>query len=119
MPANRFFDSGANYSFITRKFGRRLTFPIDRLENVLIIEVASGKFVHVSNPMKNIVTDLIGNTFHEELLHIELNGFKIVLGLDLICVNDADNNCRKKIMKINSPRRETFMLYRKECKVYS
>lgn len=94
MPANRFFDSGANYSFITRKFGRRLTFPIDRLENVLIIEVASGKFVHVGDCMKNIVIDLNRNKFHEELMPFELNGLDIVLGMDQISVNDVEELCK-------------------------
>ena len=65
FPANILFDFGVNYSFISHKFGRRQALPADKLDNALIVEVASGKFVPVSEYMKNIIIDLNGNKFHE------------------------------------------------------
>ena len=52
LPAQILFDFGANYSFISHEFGRKPALPIDRLDNALLVEVASGKFVPVSHRMK-------------------------------------------------------------------
>ena len=99
FPAQILFDSGANYSFISHEFGRKLALPVDRLVNALLVEIASGKFVPISHRMKNVLIDLDGNKFHEELLPIELNGFDIVLGMDWLSANDAEILCKKKIVK--------------------
>ena len=101
FPANILFDSLANYSFISHKFGRKLTLPVRKLENALLVEVASGKIVPVSDCMRNIIIGLNGNMFHKELLPIDLNGFGIVLGTDWLSVNVADRKCRTKIVKVN------------------
>ena len=85
--------------------------PIDRLDNALLVEVASGKFVPVSYHMKNILIDLNGNKFHEELFPIELNGFDIILGMDWLSTNDAEILSRKKILKVNPPGKNSFMVY--------
>ena len=119
LPAQILFDSGANYSFISHEFGRKLALPVDMLVNAIIVEIASGKFVPVSHRMKNILIDLDGNKFHEELLPIELNGFDIVLGMDWLSANDAEILCRKKIVKVNPPGKESFMVYGDKCRVNS
>ena len=98
--ANILFDFGTNCSFISHKFSRRLAFSIDRLHNTLIVEVASGKFVLVSECMKNIVINLNGNKFHKELLPTKLNSFDIVLGMDWLSVNDVVILCRKKMVRV-------------------
>ena len=95
LSANILFDSGANYSFISHKFGGRLAFPVD---NALVIVVASGKFIPIGDCIKNIVINLNGNEFHEEMLPVELNGFDIVLGMDFLIANDAEILCKKKIV---------------------
>ena len=82
LPANILFDSGANYYFISHKFGGRLALLVDKLDNALVVEVASGKFIPVSECIKNIFIKLNGNELHEGLLPIELNGFDIILGMD-------------------------------------
>ncbi|KAL7618839.1 hypothetical protein Lser_V15G00017 [Lactuca serriola] len=93
LLANILFDSRANYSFILYKLGRRLALPVDKLDSDLVVEVDSGKFKPVSDCIKNIVINLNGNKFHEELFPIELNDFDIVLGMDWLSANDADIKC--------------------------
>ena len=83
----------------------------DKLDNGLVVEVASGKFVPVSDYIKNIAIDLHGNKLHEELFPIELNGFNIVLGMDWLSENENDVKCRKKIVVIKPPGREPSMAY--------
>nr|KAJ0223223.1 hypothetical protein LSAT_V11C200069470 [Lactuca sativa] len=78
LPAQILFDSGANYSFILHEFGRKLVLPVDRLDNALLVEVASGKFVPVSHRMKNILIDLNGNK-HRVWLHIVLIDMLMIL----------------------------------------
>lgn len=119
LPAQILFDSGANYSFISHEFGRKLALPDVRLDNSLLVEVASGKFIPVSHRMKNILIDLNGNKFHEELLPIELNGFDIVLGMDWLSTNDAEILCKKKIVKVNPPGKDSFMVYGDKRRVNS
>ena len=80
LPANLLFDSRANYSFISHSGG--LALPIEKLDDALIVEVASDKFIHVSDCIKNIVIDLNEYEFHEEPLPIELNDFDIVLAMN-------------------------------------
>ena len=84
LSANILFGSGANYSFATQKFCGRLALPVDKLDNALVVGVANGKFIYVTDFIKNIVIDQNGNKFHEELLPIELNGFYIIIGMDWI-----------------------------------
>lgn len=105
------FDSGANYSFISHKFYGRLALPIEKLDNALVVEVVSGKFIPVSDCIKNIVIDLNGNEFHKELLPIELNSFDIVLGMDWLGANHAEILCKKKIVMVNPPGKESFVVY--------
>ncbi|KAL7594215.1 hypothetical protein Lser_V15G28366 [Lactuca serriola] len=119
LPAQILFDSGANYSFISHEFGRKLVLSVDRLDNALLVEVASGNFILVSHRMNNILIDLNGNKFHEELFPIELNGFDIVLGMDWLSANDAEILCKKKIVKVNPPGKESFMVYGDKCRVNS
>lgn len=119
LPANILFDSGANYSFVSHKFGGKLALPVEKLDNALIVEVASGKFVPVSNCIRNIIINLNGNEFHEELLPIELNCFDIVLGMDWLSANDDEIQCRKKIVRVNPPGKESFMVYGDKRRVNS
>ncbi|XP_023758047.1 uncharacterized protein LOC111906520 [Lactuca sativa] len=63
--ANILFDSGSKYSFILHKFGRILALPVDRLDSALVVEVASGKFIPVSECIRNIIINLNENIFHE------------------------------------------------------
>ncbi|XP_023768442.1 uncharacterized protein LOC111917027 [Lactuca sativa] len=95
--------TSANYSFISHKFSGRLALSIDKLDNALVVEVSSGKFIPVSDCIKNIVIDLNGNEFHEELLPIQLNGFDVVLEMDWLSTIEAKILCRKKIIRVNSP----------------
>ena len=82
LPTNILFDFGENYSFISHKFGERLTLPIDNVDNAIVVEVGSVKFIPISDCIKKITIDLNGNKLHGELLPIELNGLDIVLGMD-------------------------------------
>ena len=82
-----------------------------RLPSALLVEAASGKFVPIRKFMKNIVMDLNGNKFHEELLPYELNGFNILLGINWLSMNDAEILCRKKMVRVNPLGREPFTVY--------
>ncbi|XP_023737290.1 uncharacterized protein LOC111885250 [Lactuca sativa] len=110
LSANILFDSGENYSFISHKFGGGLALPVNKLDNALLVEVANGKFITVSDCIKNIIINLNGNKFHEDLLPIKLNSFDIVLGMDWLSTNDVEILCKKKMMRVNPPRRESFMV---------
>ncbi|XP_023763492.1 uncharacterized protein LOC111911959 [Lactuca sativa] len=89
-------------------------------ENVAsVVEVASGEFIHVSNCIKNIIINLNGNKFHEELLPIKLNVFDIILGIYWLSVNDDEILCRKKMVRVNPAEKESFMVYGDKCRVNS
>lgn len=111
-----FFDSGAKYSFISRKCDRILELPLHKCESSLLVEVVSDKSVPVSDCMRNIVINLNWSKFHEKLLPIELNSFDVVLGIDWLCENYIEILYRKKMVKINPLGREPFMVYgEKRC----
>ena len=93
--------------------------PIDKLDNALVVEVASGKFKTISDCIKNTIIDLDGNEFHEELLPNELNGFDMVLGMDWISANNAEILCKKKMVRVNPPGKESFTVYGKKRRVNS
>ena len=59
------------------------------------------------------------NKLHEELLPIELNGLDIILGMDWVSANDAEILCMMKMVRVNPPRKESFMVYRDKCTVNS
>lgn len=90
FPANILFNSRTNYSFVSHKFARGLALPADKLDSVLVVELTSLKFAPVSNCVENIVINLNGKKFHEELLPVKLNGFNIVLRIDWHSENDVE-----------------------------
>ncbi|KAL7591466.1 hypothetical protein Lser_V15G32001 [Lactuca serriola] len=83
----------------------------DKLDSVLVVEVSSGKFITISDCIKNIVIDLNGNNFHEELSPIELNGFDIVFRMDWLSANDVEILCNRKMVRVNPPGNEAGDLY--------
>ena len=42
---------------------------------------------------------------------IELTGFDIVLDMDWLSTNDTNILCRKKMVRVNPPGRESFVVY--------
>ena len=50
---------------------------------------------------------------------IDLNGFDIVLGMDWLNANDAEILCKKKIVKVNPPGKDSFMVYGDKRRVNS
>lgn len=111
FPTNILFDSGANYSFMSHKFGGRLALLVDKLDNALVVKVVSGKFISISDCIKTIFINLNGNKFHDELLPIEFNGFDIVLEMDWLSANNVEILCKKKMVRVNPPGKEPFMVY--------
>lgn len=61
LPTKILFNSGANYSFVSHKFSRKLALSVDKIDSALAVEDTSGKFIRISDYIKNIVINLNGN----------------------------------------------------------
>ncbi|KAI3701001.1 hypothetical protein L2E82_45642 [Cichorium intybus] len=97
------FDSGASYSFVSHEFGLKLNVPLESLDTLYEVEIASGKFVEVGHMYRNCELIIDDRKFSLNLLPIGVKFFDIVIGMDWLGANDAKISCGKKIVSIRIP----------------
>lgn len=57
-------DLGADDSFISLEFGRKLSLSSHRLNSLEMVKVACGRNVYVTNKLENVTINLNENEFH-------------------------------------------------------
>ncbi|KAI3709136.1 hypothetical protein L2E82_38895 [Cichorium intybus] len=111
LPAYVLFDSGASYSFVSHEFGLKLNVPLESLDTLYEVEIASGKFVEVGHMYRNCELSINDRKFSLNLLPIGVKYFDIVIGMDWLGANDAKISCGKKIVPIKNPDRSKVYVY--------
>ncbi|KAI3765789.1 hypothetical protein L2E82_15833 [Cichorium intybus] len=108
MPAYVLFDSGAtcsfvSYSFVSYEFGLKFNIPLEPLDRVCEVELASGKKVGIKQVYRGCELSIDDQKFSLNLLPIGVKTFDVVIGMDWLGANDAKIACGKKIVSVKIP----------------
>ncbi|KAI3740651.1 hypothetical protein L2E82_31121 [Cichorium intybus] len=103
MPAYVLFDSGATYSFVSHEFGLKFNVPLEPLDYVCEVELASGKKVEIKHVYRGCELSIDDKKFSLNLLPIGVKTFDVVIGMDWLGANDAKIACGKKIVSVKIP----------------
>ncbi|KAI3749597.1 hypothetical protein L2E82_20211 [Cichorium intybus] len=111
MPAYVLFDSGATCSFVSHEFGLKLNVPLEPLDYVCEVELASGKKVEIKHVYRGCELSIDYKKFSLNLLSIGVKTFDIVIGMDWLGANDAKIACGKKVVSVKIPDGSKVYIY--------
>ncbi|XP_076902918.1 uncharacterized protein LOC143557825 [Bidens hawaiensis] len=103
------FDSGANQGFIDYKFCSLLNEPLAKLSNHYEVETVNGNMIKISEVLSSYIS-LAGYDMPVQLLHMELAGFDVILGMDWLSANQARIICDEKAINILIPNKKVICI---------
>ncbi|KAJ0589702.1 putative transcription factor interactor and regulator CCHC(Zn) family [Helianthus annuus] len=106
--ASVLFDSGADWSYVSLEFSRRLGLTPTPLETKHVVELADGKSIEASHVPMGCKLDFVGQVFDIDLLPVTLGSFDVVVGMDWLSKHHADILCKEKIVRIPLPGGESL-----------
>ena len=98
--ASVLFDSGADFSFISLDFKRRLGLKTCKLGRRFEIELADGKSILTDKVTRGCKLTLCDHNFEIDLLPVTLGSFDVVVGMDWLAAMRAVIVCGEKIVQI-------------------
>ncbi|XP_076955790.1 uncharacterized protein LOC143630750 [Bidens hawaiensis] len=105
------FDTGADFSFVSKKFESLLNIKPSKLENKYSIELANGKLIKTGEIIRNCSIQLKNKKFKIDLLPVELGSFDIVVGMDWLSKNQAKIVCFEKLVRMPLPNGEILSIH--------
>ncbi|XP_022042198.1 uncharacterized protein LOC110944861 [Helianthus annuus] len=109
--ASILFDTGADYSFISKEFRNILGVESSKLDIPYSIELADGKLVESGEIIKKCTLELGERNFDIDLLPVPLGSFDVVIGMDWLSDNQAEVICHEKIIRIPLPVGEHLLVH--------
>ena len=106
--ASVLFDSGADFTFISLNFKRRLGLKTRKLGRRFEIELADGKNIIIDEVARGCKLTLCERDFEIDLLPVVLGSFDIVVGMDWLSAIRAVIVCGEKIIRIPLENGETL-----------
>ena len=82
MPALVLFDSGATHSFVSLSFCALWSRDSEKLDHVLIVDVADGRTVAVSDVYRGCMVEFSGTKFAIDLIPIAMRELCVIMGMD-------------------------------------
>ena len=87
--ASVLFDTGADMSFVSKKFEPLLGLESSKLDQDYTIKLANGKEIEAGRVFRGCVLQLDSHAFSIDLLSVDLRSFDVVIGMDWLSVNQA------------------------------
>jgi hypothetical protein len=110
QPAVILFDSGANHSFISLKFGTKIGLDFHPTKGAYMIATSGGKIA--SNQIcRNVPIQLGSNLIKTDLLLLDLEGMDILLAMDWMTRHRVSLDISSRSVEIDSPYQGTTILY--------
>ncbi|KAM0037702.1 putative transcription factor interactor and regulator CCHC(Zn) family [Helianthus debilis subsp. tardiflorus] len=94
------FDSGPDTSYMSLKMSKLLKRTPTPLNTKHVVELANGKSVEATHVVKGCNIVLAGQTFSIDLIPIVLGSFDIVISMDWLSKQQAENLCKEKVIRI-------------------
>ncbi|KAI3796915.1 hypothetical protein L1987_39602 [Smallanthus sonchifolius] len=106
--ASVLFDTGADRSFISKKFSNMIKGTSYLLEDKYTIEIADGQIIEATHILKGCKLELVTHTFDIDFMSVILGSFDLIVGMDWLSKNQAEIICHEKIVRIPLPSGETL-----------
>lgn len=78
------FNSGTTHSFISTKMALSTSSGSDKIPRILRIALSSAKILMLEFFMRQNMITINGVTLHTDLINIEMKGFEVILGMDVL-----------------------------------
>ncbi|XP_074306451.1 uncharacterized protein LOC141641698 [Silene latifolia] len=102
-PVNVLFDNGASNSFISRSLSEKLNLTPQIRKLRLSVGLPTGENISCPIWYKDCILTIDANSFLDNLVQFDLQGFDIVLGMDWLSKNHVMVNCHEKSLTITKP----------------
>ncbi|GJX30442.1 putative reverse transcriptase domain-containing protein [Tanacetum coccineum] len=109
------FDSGPDKSFINSGFSHLIDIKPVRLNISYEVELANGKLVSTNTILRGCTLNLLNQLFEVDLMHIELDTFDVIIGMDWLVKHDALIVCGKK--EVHIPVKGKMLVIKGDCDV--
>ncbi|GKA46125.1 putative reverse transcriptase domain-containing protein [Tanacetum coccineum] len=98
--ATTFFDSGADYNFVSTTFIPMLDIKPSDLGFSYEIEIASRQLVEIDKVIKGCKLEIEGHVFDIILIPFRSGSFDMIIGMDWLSNHRAEIICHKKVVRI-------------------
>ncbi|GKA47417.1 putative reverse transcriptase domain-containing protein [Tanacetum coccineum] len=99
--ASMLFDSGAGRSFMSSTLSALLDVIPSTLDVSYAVELADGRVAKTNTVLRGCTLELLGHTFNIDLMHIELDSFDVIIGMDWLVNHHAVIVYDEKIVRIS------------------
>ncbi|KAI3704138.1 hypothetical protein L1987_74352 [Smallanthus sonchifolius] len=113
--ASVLFDTGADWSFISRKLSDIIKGTPTLLEAKYVIEIADGQIIEATHILMGCKLELASHKLDIDLMPVTLGSFDVIVGMDWLSKNQAEIICHKKIVRIPLPSGKTLSVQGEKC----
>ncbi|KAJ9557738.1 hypothetical protein OSB04_012352 [Centaurea solstitialis] len=116
-PALVLFDTGATWSYVSRRFCKDFQIELGNLDSPLAIDVAAEEVQVVEHVHRGCSIDIFGVRFSIDLIPIPMNGVDVVVGIDWMFPNRATTDVAGQLVRIQNPSGGELVVYGKGRRV--
>ncbi|KAJ9547279.1 hypothetical protein OSB04_019822 [Centaurea solstitialis] len=116
-PALVLFDTGATWSYVSRKFCRDFQIELGNLDSPQAIDVAAEEVQVVEHVYRGCSIEIFGVRFSINLIPIPMNGVDVVVGIDWMFPNRATTDVAGQFVRIHNPSGGDLVVYGKGRRV--
>ncbi|KAJ9546613.1 hypothetical protein OSB04_019156 [Centaurea solstitialis] len=112
-PALVLFDTGATWSYVSRRFCKDFQIELGNLDSPQAIDVAAEEVQVVEHVYRGCSIDIFGVRFSINLIPIPMNGVDVVVGIDWMFPNRATTDVAGQCVRIHNPSGGELVVYGK------
>ena len=101
VPAAVLFDSGASHSFVTKPFVEKSELKPIPLKHPMLVQIP-GDRTKASHVCTEVPVDIMGKTFHADLIVLGSQGIDVVLGMNWMSKYKGVIDCTKKSISMTA-----------------
>ncbi|XP_077232116.1 uncharacterized protein LOC143866802 [Tasmannia lanceolata] len=101
--AHILFDSGSTHSFVSPKFAKHLSIPLQKLDLELSVKTPGGNSLVTSGVYRACSVDICGRNLSVDLISLPILEFDVILGIDWLTLNHANIDCYRKEVRFTIP----------------
>ncbi|XP_077222057.1 uncharacterized protein LOC143855887 [Tasmannia lanceolata] len=94
--AHILFDSGSTHSFVSPKFAKHLSIPLQKLDLELSVKTPGENSLVTSGVYRACSVDIYGRNLLVDLISLPILEFDVILGMDWLTLNHANIDCYRK-----------------------
>ncbi|KAI3739961.1 hypothetical protein L2E82_30375 [Cichorium intybus] len=103
IPVYVIFDPGATHCFVSTSMMSRLNIPLTPMDESLVVAVADGRYVWVSEHIEGCQLKIYRTTFPIDLKPMTTKECGVIVGMHWLATNYANMDCRNKNITVLTP----------------